>query len=130
MRNAAKLLTVIFTLVLCVNGYSKYSDTEVKQIMDRYLGFMDHKCQGVVESSIIYAAKMKFEYPDQDYNKIIEKLDYLAENDSSFTVRVKAFIAAGCLKNPDEFKWVEKASYEELDNLTLLFQDKLSLKEN
>jgi len=128
MRAAAKLTAALVILVLSVSGYSKHTEKEAEQIVNRYLISLNHDCQGVVESSIVYAAKMKFVYPDQDYNKIIEKLDYLAANDPCKTVRIKAYIASSCLKNPKDFKWVENASFEELDSLSLLFQDKIDAK--
>jgi len=128
MRTTAKLAAAVLILVLSINGYSKHTKKEAEQIAGRYLMSLDHECRGVVESSIIYAAKMQFEYPELDYSKIIEKLDYLSLYDDSSALRIKAFIASSCLKNPDDFKWVENASFEELDRLSLLFQDKIDAK--
>ena len=128
MRTTAKLAAAALIMILSVNGYAKHTEKAAEQIAQRYLMSLDHECRGVVESSIVYAAKMQFEYPELDYSKIIEKLDYLAINDKNNALRIKAFIASSCLKKPEEFKWVENASFEELDRLSLLFQDKIDAK--
>ena len=103
MRNFTKLFVVLTLIVLNSNCFAKHYNTDVKVIIGRYLTGLDHACQGVVESSIVYIAKMKFDYPDQDYSKVIKKLDDIAENDSSKTTRMKAYVVSSCLKNPQNF---------------------------
>ena len=124
MKKFNKFFAVLFIIVLTSSGFAKNYNTEVSIIISRYLKGLEHPSKGVVESCILYVAQTKLLYPWKDYSKVIEKLDQIAVNDTCKTVRLKACIASKCMKDPEKFKWVKDISFEEMDELCSMMDEK------
>ena len=52
------------------------------------------------------------------------------ENDTCKTVRLKARLAGNCMKNPEKFKWMGKITFEEMDVLCSMLDEKTQGFEN
>jgi hypothetical protein len=114
MKKAVILLIVLFIAAFSTNSFAKSPRYKPAKIVEIYLDGINHECQGVSESSILFVTKLKFKFPDEDYSKILTKLDYIASTDSSETKRLLAMIASTCIKSPEHFKWIENASHEDM----------------
>jgi len=71
-----------------------------------YLLALQCKNEGVVESALMNLIKMKSQYPDLDYSRIIERLQYMQEQGQSRGLRFLAFFTLSYLQNPENLNWL------------------------
>jgi hypothetical protein len=71
-----------------------------------YLQALQNKNEGLVESAMVNLIKMKYHYPDLDYSKIIEQLQYLQEQGRTQSLRLLAYFAKRYLQEPENFGWL------------------------
>lgn len=115
MKALSKLFLVFSVFFISTNVFAEPPRFELDQIVDIYSDGIDHCCSGVSESCILYVAQMKLKYPNQNYDDILKKLDYIVKNDRSQKKRLKALIARNCILEPENFKWIKSTSCEEMD---------------
>lgn len=117
MKTLSKLFLVYSVFFISTNVFAEPLRFELVQIIDNYSNGIDHCCSGVSESCMLHVAQMKLKYPNQDYDAILKKLDYIVKNDSSQTKRLKALIARNCILEPENFSWIKSTTHEEMDVL-------------
>jgi hypothetical protein len=122
----------IFTFLFCLifsasTSFAQLSDTMLNKAVESYLTSLDYSNPGVVEGAIENVMVLKLYYPDKDYSKIIQKLDELTHVNNPKSIRVKAFIAANYLKNPN-FIEPDYSKYHQEYNLIRRNEQRESIK--
>ncbi len=102
-------LTFIFCLVISTStSFAQSSDQSFDKVAKAYLTGLSYSNPGVVESTIENIMILKLYYPEEDFSQVISKLEKLTLGNAKKTIRVKAFIAANYLINPQQFNVVKK----------------------
>jgi hypothetical protein len=119
MTNFIKIAIAI--LMLSTAGFSMKYTVDIDKITDNCLAGLTHKNAGVVESAIKNTIFLKINFPQYNYVKLVEKLDYLAVEGTTDTIRFKAMIASNYLKHFEDFSWIQKGEYEKEDEIFTLY---------
>jgi hypothetical protein len=121
MRN--NYLTSIFFLIFSVNIYAQGDTTlsghfqpskqTCQKALEYYMISLTYENEGVIQSAIENIMKIKCHYSELNYNKVLFKLQQLAENAKSNDTRTMAFICGNYLSiyNPSN---IEKQKTREL----------------
>lgn len=115
-KNGTKLLIAIILFGVSTASLAQ-EPTERKSFQDRIiknaLVAMNHELPSMVESSLFVVIEVKNKFPNEDYRKIIDKLNDLAENGKTMSIRYKAQLASLYYKYQDEFKEID---FKQVDN--------------
>jgi hypothetical protein len=113
MKKQFLVITSVFVLFAANILFAEEYPTNISRAVDNYLAALNHSNPGVVGSAIINIMKLKTEYPDLDYTKLVETLKKTSLNSKNQVTRRKAYIAALYLRHPERFNWIKKGTYEE-----------------
>ncbi len=93
---AAKSMVVFLLFVFSATIFAQEPKTEqfINKAKNNYFRTLNSNINGVVESSIFITMEMKAKYPDADYDKLVNKLNELAVEGSTPTIRYKAQLAS------------------------------------
>ena len=91
-----KVMVVFLLFVFSASLFGQ--EPKTKQFIDKakenYLYSLESKITGIVESSIFVSMEMKDRYPGFNYSNIVDKLNELAIEGKSPTIRYKAQLAS------------------------------------
>lgn len=92
----SKSKVAMLLVVLSFNTFAQTPQTTkiVSKAKESFLICLQSGHNGIVESSIFYSIELKDRYPQEDYKKIIDKLNELAIESNSPAVRYKAQLAS------------------------------------
>jgi len=113
--DGVKVLVAILLLAVSTTVFAEAPKPErsfetkyVKQVVYS----MNHSIPAIVESSIYVVLQLKDKFPAENYNKIIDRLDDLANNGPTLSIRYKAQLARIFFTNYDLFKGINTSSNE------------------
>lgn len=90
-----KTLTVLFTLLFLGSAVTFGQKPElVKIVTENIVSSLDHEVEGVVEATIYNTVFLQKYYPDADINKVIDKLNEVAEDSNTPAIQYKAKLAS------------------------------------
>ncbi len=98
-----------------------FEDKYVKQ----FVYSMDHSVPAVVESSLFVVLQLKNQYPNENYNEIIEKLDNLANSGPTLSIKYKAQLARLFFTNYSYFKGINTSSKNGADEVFKKIAEKI-----
>ncbi|MCL4549413.1 MAG: hypothetical protein M1495_12685 [Bacteroidetes bacterium] len=85
------------------------------------LNAMNNDVPAIVESSLFVTLQLKDRYPQENYKKIIDRLEDLSQNGKTLAIRYKAGLATIYYKYYDQFKDI-KISDKDKENPDLYFK--------
>jgi hypothetical protein len=94
-----KVIRLFTAVILIITGSSLFAGNtkEVKPYTDKFekgtLYGLNSDISGVIESSLFLTLELKDRYPGEDYSKLIDKLDDLAKEGSTLSIKYKAQLA-------------------------------------
>ena len=94
------------------------SQQKCQKALQYYLISLDYQNEGIVQSAIENIMTIKCHHSSLDFNKVINKLNYLAQNAKSNNTRTMAFVCGNylALYNPSN---IEKQETRELMSLII-----------
>ena len=99
------IAVVALSMVANVNAKNRYNQQWLlNRAEENYVMLCNQGYESVMESVIFNVIMMKNNYPDFNYDKIINALDKLAKDHESVTVQHKAYIASVYLRHSELFK--------------------------
>lgn len=125
MTKYSTLLTALMVMVLSMDCFAGPQSPKAAELTERYLSGLNHFNQGVVESAVINVMKMKVYYPNEDYSKIIKKLNQLTVEGLTKQIRIRAYVVNSYLNHPERFNWFTPSTEEETKVLITLMTEKL-----
>jgi hypothetical protein len=113
-----KLAIVVVLLITGTNVFANTPNTQ-RSFENKYISqvvyTIDNSIPSVVESSIGVLLQLKSAFPNENYSKIVDKLDDLASNGSTLSIRYKAQLARIYFNYYDHFKDIKVNSSMDLD---------------
>jgi hypothetical protein len=94
-----KVIRLFTAVILIITGSSLFAGNtkEVKPYNEKFekgtLYGLNSDNLGVIESSLFITLEIKDRYPGEDYSKLIDKLDELAKEGSTLSIKYKAQLA-------------------------------------
>ncbi len=89
------------------------------------LNAMNNSLPAVVESSLFVTLELKDRYPQENYAKILERLEDLSKNGSTLAIRYKAGLAAIYFNFYDQFKDIKISDKENQDQYFRLITSRI-----
>src|SRR5690554_3781268 len=90
-----KSISLLFVLLFLATGLNFAQGPEkTKLVTVNLINSLEHEVEGVVESSIYNTLFLQKYYPDADINKVIKKLNDVAKDSESPSLRYKAQLAS------------------------------------
>ncbi len=108
------LLVAAFTTSVFAQEPAKVNSSNSK-IVSAVLYAMNNNIPAIVESSLFITLELKDRYPQENYKKIIDRLEDLSKNGPTLAIRYKAGLAAIYYNYYDEFKDIKIADNENPD---------------
>lgn len=96
---------------------TRYQYTDIAKAERCFVRCLDSENDGVVESAIAHLAKMKLAVPSAHCLKAERRLEALAANGRTATIRYKAYLAASIFSDPGLFASERKGEYNDGDEL-------------
>lgn len=108
MKKLNKYLSVlsvlsVFAIELSAQGYS-YSKDYLERAEKNSIVSMDSELNSLVESVIFNMLIFKDNFPNWEYDRIVGKLNELAVNGRTISIRYKAQLASMFISNPELFE--------------------------
>lgn len=125
MRTLMKAITATLILFTFTLANEKAVDTE--KINKNLIMGLTHNNTGVVESTIRVVILMKIEYPEAEYDDIIDQLEELIMEGATKNIRIKSLIASDYLNNFEQYSWLKNAIHDEGDQLFDAYLNSISL---
>jgi hypothetical protein len=94
-----KVIRLFTAVILIITGSSLFAGNtkEVKPYNEKFekgtLYGLNSDNLGVIESSLFITLELKDRYPGEDYSKLVDKLDELAKEGSTLSIKYKAQLA-------------------------------------
>ena len=82
---------------------------------------------GLVESIIRVVILIKIEYPEADYDEVIDELEELIMEGTNKNIRIKALIASDFLNNFEQYNWLKDGKYSDGDQVFDAYLTKMGL---
>jgi hypothetical protein len=93
MKSMVVFLALVFSASVFANGPKK-DEQFINKAKSCYLKTLDSDYNSIVESSIFITMDLKSRYPSEDYDELIDKLNELAVEGKTPTIRYKAQLAS------------------------------------
>jgi hypothetical protein len=108
-------------VVLAINSAQAkdINEQKVNDMIFMYNQALESDNVGLIESGIYNVMLMKFRYPDEDYEELVETIDELSLEGETIKIRYRAQLAGIYLKHSEMFKDIEMKSIEDP---TVIFQ--------
>lgn len=94
----------IFLLTIIISIFSTTTfaeELDLKNVIKAYNANLDSPSSGVIESSLMYIAKMKFEYPEANYKSTISKINSILSKNPELTLHYKLYLTKLLLSKPE-----------------------------
>lgn len=98
-----KLIISTFIILSILLSTLTAADFNVKNALNAYNHNLCSQSIGVVESSLMYISKLKFEYPDENYKPSISRINYLISKKPDMTLHYKLYVTKLLLTETDYF---------------------------
>ncbi len=125
---AIKLLAVYMIFVFTATAFGQEPE-KVKSYNEKLLNgalyALNNDMPAIVESSIFITLELKDRYPEQNYKKIIARLDDLSRRGSTLAIRYKAGLAAIYFNFYDQFKDIKISDKENPDQYFRLITSRI-----
>lgn len=93
MKSMVVFLTLVFSASVFANGPKK-DEQYINKVKSCYLKTLDSDYNSIVESSIFITMELKSRYPSENYDELIDRLNELAVEGKTPTIRYKAQLAS------------------------------------
>jgi hypothetical protein len=93
MKSMVVFLALVFSASVFANGPKK-DEQYINKVKSSYLKTLNSDYNSIVESSIFITMNVKNRYPSENYDELIEKLNELAVEGKTPTIRYKAQLAS------------------------------------
>ncbi|MEE4311923.1 MAG: hypothetical protein V2J62_08615 [candidate division KSB1 bacterium] len=114
MKSVLKTAVILVVFVNTV-AWAEYPCT--KSYFDKakqcYLKSLDNENCGVRNSTIFLLVQFKQKHPGEHFDKFIEKLNQMSDEDCALQNRLHAYLAAVCLERPTLMDVVNPVNYED-----------------
>lgn len=110
----AALLILVFTATAFAQEPGKVKPFNNKAVAGT-LNALNNDLPAVVESSLFITLELKDRYPQENYKKIIDRLEDLSQNGPTLAIRYKAGLAAIYYNYYDQFKDIKISDKENPD---------------
>jgi hypothetical protein len=100
------------TMMVDDSSTSRPSLKQLEKGAANYLQALQQPNEGLVESAMINLIKMKSYYPDLDYSRLTNRLQYLAEQGRTQSLRFLAFFTRHYLEEPVNIGWLQQGEHE------------------
>ncbi len=108
--DGVKILVALVLLSATTNVFAK-APKPIKSFDQKYVNqfvySMDHGVPAIVESSLYVVLQLKDKFPDENYNKLIDKFDNLVNDGPTLSIRYKAQLAKFFFTNYNFFKGID-----------------------
>ena len=116
-------------LVLVIFTMANPNGIDVERVNENFVIGLTHDNTGVVESTIKVVILMKIEYPEADYDDIIDELEELIMEGCNKNIRIKALIASDYLNNFEQYDGLKNGKYNDGDQVFDAYINSMSLTE-
>jgi len=93
MKSMVVFLALVFSASVFANGPKK-DEQFINKVKNSFLSTLNSNYNSIVESSIFITMDLKSRYPSEDYDELIDKLNELAVEGKTPTIRYKAQLAS------------------------------------
>jgi len=94
MISRAMVIVLLFVFSIAIFAQEPKTEQFINKAKKNYLLSMDSNLNSIVESAIFITMEMKDRYPEYDYSKLINRLNELAIEGNTPTLRYKAQLAS------------------------------------
>lgn len=126
-RTLAFALMLSLTANIFAQG-AKAEKAQIEQITINSIYGMNSEYSSIVESTLFVVLQVKERYPDEDYDKLIDRLNDLAVEGNTPSIRYKAQLASLYFNYYDLFNDIKITDKENPDKYFKLISEKLSSK--
>lgn len=107
-KSGTKIKTMVavllFAIITNVLAQRPLSEKTFRNVVRNALYGMNSELPAIVESSLFITLQLKSRYPNEDYKKLLGKLNELAQNGSTLSIKYKAQLASLFINYYDLFK--------------------------
>lgn len=107
-KSGTKIKTMVavllFAIITNVLAQRPLSEKTFRNVVGNALYGMNSELPAIVESSLFITLQLKSRYPNEDYKKLLGKLNELAQNGSTLSIKYKAQLASLFINYYDLFK--------------------------
>ncbi len=115
MKSMVVFLALVFSASVFANGPKK-DEQYINKVKSCYLKTLDSDYNSIVESSIFITMELKSKYPSENYDELIDRLNELAVEGKTPTIRYKAQLASLYFNYQnlfDDIKFTDKENPEQ-----------------
>ncbi|MBI5472701.1 MAG: hypothetical protein HY961_10195 [Ignavibacteriae bacterium] len=127
-QNAATLPTDSEATPSVFCSLESYAAFNLKKYEKNFLGSLEYPANEIVEAGLAQIAMLKLAQPQTPCNKLKRKIDDLALNGATATVRYKAYLTNMVFEHPELFESEKYGLYLEGDDLFRALSERLSLE--
>lgn len=107
-KSGTKIKTMVAVLLFAITtnvlAQRPLSEKTFRNVVRNALYGMNSELPAIVESSLFITLQLKSRYPNEDYKKLLGKLNELAQNGSTLSIKYKAQLASLFINYYDLFK--------------------------
>ena len=108
--DGVKILVALVLLSTSTNLFAK-APKPIKSFDEKYVNqfvySMDHNVPAIVESSLYVVLQLKDKFPNENYDKLIDRFDNLMNDGPTLSIRYKAQLAKFFFTNYNVFKGID-----------------------
>lgn len=125
---ASKLFTVLLILVFAATAFAQEpykTKPYTEKLLNSTLHALNNELPAIVESSLFITLELKDRYPEQNYKKIVDRLEDLSKEGPTLAIRYKAGLAAIYYNYYDQFKDIKILDNENPDQYFSLIASRI-----
>ena len=121
-------ILVTVSMIIFYHSLVAQSAKTIERAPQNYLMALNSGNESIVESAIFYSVKFKLFYEDQDVQNLIAKLEKLAIDGPTNSIRYKAYLAAYYLNETTLMMEIAKEDYKNANQFFQMLGERLQEK--
>ncbi|HLP14870.1 MAG TPA: hypothetical protein VK470_01355 [Bacteroidota bacterium] len=105
---------------------TKFSAADKHRIEQSLVRALSTPNNGVVNSALAIAAKLKLDHPTENFSNIMQEVSYLAEHSKVPMIRYRASLTEAVYNNPVSFKQIAAHQSNDQDTLFTALDDQMT----